>query len=273
MKKLVCLLLCVVFVLCGCGSTPAETVPPDTVQSPTVSTEETKPIDEPIVLESGNLTFPITRNTHFQIINSQSLGVFLTPGVSSVIFNYSTSKDAGDIGMGMYATIQQTAWTKTESDILDEKLLYHPMLDTNIYFKQYAEYVDNNLTYYLVGTFYDDEFVHTVRFSTTNFVEEEIHKFTDLLSSITIIGDSSFTSVLKEHSQTTNSSTTPTSEISSTDSSGTSNEYVLNTNTHKFHYAWCTSAKKTKPSNKTTFPGTRDEVISKGYDPCNICNP
>lgn len=52
-----------------------------------------------------------------------------------------------------------------------------------------------------------------------------------------------------------------------------SSTYTLNTNSRKFHYSWCDSAKKTKASNKSSFTGTRDEAISKGYDPCQICNP
>lgn len=56
-----------------------------------------------------------------------------------------------------------------------------------------------------------------------------------------------------------------------TENVGTS--YVLNTNSRKFHYEWCSSAKKTKASNKRIFTGTRDEVISQGYDPCGRCHP
>lgn len=39
MKKLICLLLCVIFILCGCGSTPAETVP-ETTTKPLMSFSE-----------------------------------------------------------------------------------------------------------------------------------------------------------------------------------------------------------------------------------------
>lgn len=50
-------------------------------------------------------------------------------------------------------------------------------------------------------------------------------------------------------------------------------DYVLNTNTRKFHYPSCSSAKQTKESNKAYFTGTRDEVIQKGYSPCGRCFP
>lgn len=50
-------------------------------------------------------------------------------------------------------------------------------------------------------------------------------------------------------------------------------DYVLNTNSKKFHYPSCKSVKKMKDKNKREFTGTRDEVIDMGYDPCGNCNP
>ena len=50
-------------------------------------------------------------------------------------------------------------------------------------------------------------------------------------------------------------------------------DYVLNTNTGKFHYSWCYSASTIKTKNKAYFTGTRQEVINKGYVPCKNCNP
>lgn len=49
--------------------------------------------------------------------------------------------------------------------------------------------------------------------------------------------------------------------------------YILNTNTHKFHYPDCSSVAKMSVKNKSVFEGTRDEVIAMGYSPCQQCNP
>lgn len=49
--------------------------------------------------------------------------------------------------------------------------------------------------------------------------------------------------------------------------------YVLNKNTKKFHYADCASAKSIKDKNRTTYTGSRDEVIANDYQPCKKCNP
>lgn len=50
-------------------------------------------------------------------------------------------------------------------------------------------------------------------------------------------------------------------------------DYVLNTNTKKFHYPSCSSVKQIKDKNKADFTGTRDELISRGFDPCGKCHP
>ena len=49
--------------------------------------------------------------------------------------------------------------------------------------------------------------------------------------------------------------------------------YILNTNTKKFHAPGCSSIGQIKESNKKTFTGTRDNLISQGYTPCRKCNP
>ena len=49
-------------------------------------------------------------------------------------------------------------------------------------------------------------------------------------------------------------------------------EYVLNTNTRKFHHSWCSSANRIKPGNRSTCIG-RDAAIAMGYTSCGQCNP
>ena len=66
---------------------------------------------------------------------------------------------------------------------------------------------------------------------------------------------------------------TPTPEPESTTGQTNSQTYILNTNTHKFHYPSCSSVNQMNESNKQEYSGTRDEVIAMGYDPCGRCNP
>ena len=58
-----------------------------------------------------------------------------------------------------------------------------------------------------------------------------------------------------------------------TESVNTGTEYILNTNTKKFHYPSCSSVKQMKASNKKEYTGSRDDLIAQGYDPCKKCNP
>lgn len=66
---------------------------------------------------------------------------------------------------------------------------------------------------------------------------------------------------------------TPSPSDSPTDVGSSRVTYILNTNTHKFHYPSCPSVNQMKESNKAEFYGSRDEAISQGYDPCGRCKP
>ncbi|MFV0364688.1 MAG: DNA/RNA non-specific endonuclease [Suipraeoptans sp.] len=57
---------------------------------------------------------------------------------------------------------------------------------------------------------------------------------------------------------------------SNTDSA---DNYVLNTNTKKFHRPGCSSVSTIKDSNRSDYTGGRDQLINEGYNPCKRCNP
>lgn len=46
--------------------------------------------------------------------------------------------------------------------------------------------------------------------------------------------------------------------------------YIINTSTKKFHYSDCS---RLPTKNRSTFTGTRTEIIRKGYEPCGYCDP
>lgn len=50
-------------------------------------------------------------------------------------------------------------------------------------------------------------------------------------------------------------------------------EYVLNANSHKFHYPYCESVAKMSEKNKLVRTDTREAIIDDGYEPCQNCNP
>lgn len=67
--------------------------------------------------------------------------------------------------------------------------------------------------------------------------------------------------------QDTQATTEAVSQQSTTES------YILNTNTKKFHRPSCASVKQMKESNKKSSSESRDAIIATGYDPCKKCNP
>lgn len=79
-------------------------------------------------------------------------------------------------------------------------------------------------------------------------------------------GDSSFAGTQQTEPPKQNEQ--PNSPVQNVEST-----YILNTSTKKFHYPSCSSVKQMSEKNKRTYTGSRDDLISQGYDPCKKCNP
>ena len=76
---------------------------------------------------------------------------------------------------------------------------------------------------------------------------------------------------------TTEPTTVPTTEATTEPETEAPTEpvftYILNTNTKKFHKPTCSSVHDIKDKNKKEITTTREDVISRGYDPCGRCHP
>ena len=73
-------------------------------------------------------------------------------------------------------------------------------------------------------------------------------------------------------SYSSSSSSSSSGGHTTTYNSGTSDSYVGNSNSHKFHAPGCGDVNKMKPSNKVYFT-SRDQAINAGYSPCGHCHP
>ena len=60
---------------------------------------------------------------------------------------------------------------------------------------------------------------------------------------------------------------------SADDSNQQGTQYVLNTNTKKFHYPDCSSVEQMSERNKKEVTSSRNEIIDQGYSPCGRCKP
>lgn len=79
--------------------------------------------------------------------------------------------------------------------------------------------------------------------------------------------------VTKEENNYSESRKTDSITATKTSNKTVESNYVLNTNTKKFHIPTCSSVKRIKESNRKDYTGTREEIINKGYIPCKNCNP
>ena len=57
------------------------------------------------------------------------------------------------------------------------------------------------------------------------------------------------------------------------DTAGEVTDYILNTNTGKFHVPSCPGVEQMAEKNKQEYTGGREEVIAMGYEPCKNCRP
>ena len=108
---------------------------------------------------------------------------------------------------------------------------------------------------------------------------------TDLNGDIWVTSDGQSVSISSDKTANNDEIMTPGSSVTTSppatqkpdpvqnDSPSEGTDYIVNTNTRKFHYPSCSSVKKMKESNKMFFTGTRDELISQGYNPCGNCHP
>ncbi len=76
---------------------------------------------------------------------------------------------------------------------------------------------------------------------------------------------------------TTDEPNVPTIEVTETEVTDTDQaetcDYVLNTDTKKFHKPSCSHADRIKAENRQNYSGTRDGLIADGYEPCKVCKP
>ena len=54
---------------------------------------------------------------------------------------------------------------------------------------------------------------------------------------------------------------------------GEMGDYVLNTNSKKFHLPTCSGATGMSEKNRQDFSGSRELLLAQGFEPCSQCNP
>lgn len=125
---------------------------------------------------------------------------------------------------------------------------------------------DGSTRYNLTGSFYYEGFAYTLTYFTFSEKTDATEKYVAFLANSAYVTTGELPGKVNSPKET--------DPVETKDAlSYVSGSYILNTNTKKFHHDWCSSAKKINASNKSNFTGSRSEIIAKGYEPCNNCNP
>ena len=141
--------------------------------------------------------------------------------------------------------------------------------------------------YGIISVGKDNSYGHPTDDTLSRLRDADVEIFrTDLQGDIFCTSDGNTVTITTERSATSEelmksgaivtSTNTPESIEETTAAPSTTSatvDYILNTNTKKFHYPTCKSVKQMKEKNKKSFTGTREEVIAMGYDPCGNCHP
>ena len=67
--------------------------------------------------------------------------------------------------------------------------------------------------------------------------------------------------------------TQPTQNTQPPVDEGVGYDYLADKNSWEFHYPHCERAQEMRAENWLEFTGTREELLERGYDPCDSCNP
>lgn len=106
--------------------------------------------------------------------------------------------------------------------------------------------------------------------ATTEAVEETTIPTTEVVTEVTTEPTSESTEAPAAE-PTTEPTTEPT--VMPLDAEPEGRDYVLNTNTKKFHYPSCSSADDIKSKNRKDVVATRESLIAQRYEPCGRCDP
>ena len=129
-------------------------------------------------------------------------------------------------------------------------------------------------------TWYQVGFFDQVDFEQTGYIDSESFYQLTLAGLIKAMSDPYIVSYLQHFSVvasadnfiTASSGITRSFASAEMESQEQEITYVLNTNTKKFHYPWCSSVNDIKAKNRKDFYGTRNE-IPDDFVPCKKCNP
>lgn len=135
--------------------------------------------------------------------------------------------------------------------------------------------------YAVISVGKDNSYGHPTEDALSKLRDADVKVFrTDIQGTIICVSDGETVNFSVERNEDADTLAEPTeppteapTEAKQTETAKAGKDYIGNKSTKKFHNPGCGSVKKMKESNKFYYTGTREEMISMGYDPCGNCHP
>lgn len=194
MKRIIAIILLMALLLVGCGSNQpveTETVPVTSQVETQAEAEPTVPVEtQPDVTEStaetiavGNIKIPLIGEQVIREAREDGVIASLTPGVSAASVYYS---EIGSLSGNLTAALQQAGFAYPSNRAGKDSSYYDiDVLSTSVEFTLFAT---TDGKFWMVGTFYDSQYVYTVSYTTSDTSEEELRNFTELLGRVELVG-------------------------------------------------------------------------------------
>lgn len=215
----------------------------------------------------------LASNSSYEDHNNASIVLRITYGNTSFLFTGDAEREAEQAILNSGYELNSTVL----------KVGHHGSKDSTTY--PFLREIMPKYAVISVGN--DNSYGHPTEDTLSRLRDADVKVFrTDLQGTIICVSDGETVSISVERNEdadtlapptepTAPPTETPTEAPTEPDHTHeeTGTDYVGNKNSKVFHYAWCNSVDRMKESNKYYYTGTRDEMISKGYKPCQNCNP
>lgn len=153
-------------------------------QEVTESTAGTIAITDDKTISVGNIKIPLAGEQVIREVREDGVLASLTPGVSGASVYYSQIIEY--LGGRYTAAMQHTGFINLENRVSSEYSYFNlPVLGESVEFTLTAT---SDGIYWVIGTFYDDQYVYTVSYATSDTSESELKNFTDFLDRTAPVG-------------------------------------------------------------------------------------
>ena len=285
-------------------STPIETAPVET-PAPEVTTSNSS---QPVIIAPPEIDIPVYDGLGAYVIINDNVPYFTEQESTTTAFEFYSELDAlGRCGYtyanvcqeimptearGSIGQIKPTGWQTITYDIVDGRYLYNRCHLVGFQLSAENARRENLITgtrylnvrgmlpfENLVADYVKETNNHVLYRVTPLFDNENLVAAGVLMEAFSVedSGEGICFNVFCYNIQpgiTINYATGESSlEIAPSPDTPVGTTYILNINTHKFHYPSCSSVGRMSNANKQEYTGSRDEIIAQGYSPCANCNP